>query len=1095
MEFLVLGSIEVRSAGEQVPVGGVKQRSILALLITNRGRPVSTDRIVLDIYGEDAAGGARRSVQSIVSMLRHELTDAIVGTSDGYVLDVPRDAIDAFRFQDAVATGLRLVDTQPEQASALLGEALSLWRGDPYADVDGLPVFEPDTVRLNELHSVAIEARIEADLRCGAHREVVPELEALVAESPLREHLWALLMLALYRWGRQADALRAYQQLASALGEQLGIEPSTELRELENRILLQDSELDLVPAIPHNLPAQLTSFIGRELELTDLGSVLTEAPLVTLTGPGGSGKTRLAIEFARTVLSDYPDGVWFVDLRNTTNPDDVPTLLASTLQVVVTGDQPVTDQLVETLSPRRMLLIVDNCEHILDGTAPLVERLLRKGGKLRILATSREPLGVPGESATSLHALATPVSSDLNDLTASEAAILFADRAGAAWPEFSLDDAAEPVFDICLALEGLPLAVELAAARLRTLSPEELADHINDQLGTLKTSQRAGDLRHATIEATIKWSWNLLTNTEQELLSRLSVFRGTWSLDAAEAICGHDPINPTQVLDLTESLTSKSLIVVDKVAKGKSRYRLLEPIRQYAARALNEPAIEQLQDRLVDYWSSRLRRAHGPVTRFTWRYHEQAKGLEPDRANLTLAVERALASGRYEEAMVIYANSLGYLLMLQGSAYAPTRKWMVAPLEHPNEVQPEVLLLALFVACTVASHAFRHEELLQYAELGIENSRTPEERQWFEIGTAVAMNRLGRHDGATRIFNHVFAEADNPGMRASALVGRAVYETPRPAWKSMQQAMALSPIDSLVWWDEGVAALYIGEAAYDAGHYEIAEKMAARSLSFGRRCGWQVIQGHAAALLAVLQALAGRLDEAATTIAEAVRVTRHILGPNIATPLVLRTAAGIARLRGDMEPARSYAADARQEAERSGLANWQIFATHHAALIARDEQDLEQARALLDHAVTEVTGSSLKRQVLRGYLMPLLWTTQASIALRMRDSERASTALSFVFTEYPGLAHEDELEAVDLMGIAFAQRGNAERAARLFGAVDAERERTGLVIPPPDAPLREAAVLQARKLLADGWEAIVETGRRMTLQEAVKLASQNPVSH
>ncbi|MEN8115215.1 MAG: BTAD domain-containing putative transcriptional regulator, partial [Actinomycetota bacterium] len=578
----------------------MKQRSILALLIANRGRAVSADRIVDDLYGEDAAGGARRSVQTFVSMLRRDLGGVITGSSDGYVFDAARDAIDAARFEDMVAAGLDVLEEHPERATVLLGDALGLWRGEPYAGVDGRAVFEPEIARLDGLRLGALEARIEADLACGRHRRVLPELEALTAEHPLREGLWGSLMLALYRSGRQADALAAYQQMRTVLGERLGIEPSTELRELEEQVLLQDPALDFVAAIPHNLPSPLTSFVGRRLELIETGELLTDTRLVSLIGAGGSGKTRLAVEMARGVLDAYPDGVWFVDLRGT-EPAGVASVVASTLGIVATGDRPVADQVVDALSSRRLLLVLDNCEHVLDGVAPLVEHLVSREGEVQVLATSRELLGVPGESTMLINPLPMPESAGLADLVVSEATQLFTDRALSAAPCFALEEHADSVFQICHAVEGLPLSVELAAARLRMLSPEELAGHIDDQLAMLTTTQKAGDLRHATIEATIAWSWSLLDDAEQALFARLSVFRGTWSLEAAEAVCGYDPLDPARVLDLVGSLVDKSLVVVDRLLGGSTRYRLLEPIRQYAAQQLDDPATEQLHDRLVDY--------------------------------------------------------------------------------------------------------------------------------------------------------------------------------------------------------------------------------------------------------------------------------------------------------------------------------------------------------------------------------------------------------------------------------------------------------------------------------------------------------------
>ena len=408
-----------------------------------------------------------------------------------------------------------------------------------------------------------------------------------MGEYPLRERLWGWLMLALYRTGRQADTLAAYQQLRTVLGEKLGLEPSTELRILEDQILLQDPALDLVPMVPHNLPASLTSFVGRDLELIELGELLSEKRLVTLTGAGGSGKTRLAVEFGRQILDEYLDGVWLVDLRGV-DAEGVAPLIVSTLGLVVSGGRPFGDQVVDGLSSQRLLLILDNCEHVLDGVAPLLELLMRRGGPLRVLATSRESLGVPGESMVMVRPLSVPEWASVDDLADSDAAVLFAQRAGSARPDFVIEEHVASVFEICRSLEGLPLALELAAARLLVFTPEELAGRLDDQIAILKMRQKSGDLRHSAIESTIRWSWDLLDDAERALLGRLSVLPGSWSLGAAEAVCGFTPVDSSEIVDFVGSLVEKSLVVVEGGSTGPTRFRLLEPVRQFASRAVDD---------------------------------------------------------------------------------------------------------------------------------------------------------------------------------------------------------------------------------------------------------------------------------------------------------------------------------------------------------------------------------------------------------------------------------------------------------------------------------------------------------------------------
>ena len=1086
MEFRVLGPIEVYSDDGLVHVGGVKQRSILAFLIANHGLTVSADRIVDEVYGEDAASSARRSVQTIVSMLRRDLGDVIVGTGGGYRFDAPRGTVDACRFEDDVSAGLGLLDKDPSQASSLLADALGMWRGDAYGGVDGRGVFEPEIARLTELRFAALEARVEADLTCGRHRQVVAEAEALVAEHPLRERLWALWMLSLYRVGRQADALAAYQQLRTVLGEQLGLEPSTELRDLEEQILLQDPALALVPAVPHSLPAPLTSFVGRRLELIELGERLAETRLVTLTGAGGSGKTRLAVELARQLLDDYPDGAWFVDLRGIDASGAAP-LIASTLGVIASGDTPIADQLVDALAPRGLLLVLDNCEHVLDVVAPLAERLTSRDGHVRVLATSRESLGVPGESMMPVHPLPLPESVEVEQVAVSDAVALFVERAGSAHPGFVLEEHIDPVFEICRAVEGLPLALELAAARLTVFSPEELADRLDDQLAILRSSQRAGDLRHATIETTIAWSWELLDDAERALLRRLSVFHGTWSLDAAEGICEFEPIGQGEVVDLVASLVARSLVMVDSATGGTTRYRLLEPIRQYAARELDDQATERLRCRFIDYWSTTLAASYDTGGRVTLRNHEPALSLEVDQADATAAVEWALATERFEDAMAILASPFGDLLLLQGSASEPVSRWTDLALEHRESISPGALLWALEVAGGIACSVSDNETWLGHAMLGIKNARSTDERHWFELDAALATDRLGRHDEAAKMLDRVVSQADDPGVTASALLAQAEREVPQQAWSLTERAMEISPIDSLATWTEESAAWAIGKAAADSGRYDVAAQMEERSAELSRRYGWRMQECHATAVLSRVYAARGRLDEAATLIAEAMPAARRILGPNFTALVVLLRAADIARLRGDLSKARGYVEEARRSVERQDIqAQGMVAATYQAALIARDDQDQANARKLLDNLIRTfvVSGQASERVSLSQ-----VHIARASVELRRSDPIRALEDLGEVLTESRQLSHLDMVDAVDLVAIAFAQQGRAKLAARLKGAIDHERDKSGLAVHPPDESLRDLWMRHAQSILIDDWDAAVERGRAMALEEAVEVAT------
>ena len=441
-----------------------------------------------------------------------------------------------------------------------------------------------EAARLEELRLLAAEGRIEADLALGRHAEVVGELEGLVGEYPVRERLWRLLVLGLYRAGRQADALAAYRRARDMLAAELGIEPGQELRALERQVLRQEVPAAR-PAARHNLPAVLTSFEGRDEEVAAVGGLVAEARLVTLTGPGGAGKTRLALEFAAGVVERFGDGVWLADLAGIADAGLVPSVVMQALGVRQSGEVPVMEALVWRLGSAELLLVLDNCEHVLGACADLAAALLGSCPGLRVLATSREPLGVPGEAVYPVPPLPVPAGSDgAQSLAAAPAVRLFLARARSAGAGAGVAAApAGVVARICRELDGLPLAIELAAARTSVLSAEEIAARLADRFRFLGLRRPVGDPRHQTLKAAVGWSYDLLSADERRVFGELSVFAGGFTLAAAAAVCrGGDE---AAALDLVDQLAAKSLLVAERAAAG-TRYRLLETIRQYAAGAL-----------------------------------------------------------------------------------------------------------------------------------------------------------------------------------------------------------------------------------------------------------------------------------------------------------------------------------------------------------------------------------------------------------------------------------------------------------------------------------------------------------------------------
>src|SRR5512132_881103 len=566
MDFGILGPLEVRNGGGLVRVPGAKERALLADLLVHAGRVVAADRLVEDLWGDQPPGNPANTLQGRVSALRRALGPAgaglVVTRPPGYVLEVDAERVDAGRFEGLVAAAGRATGAA---AARLLEQALGLWRGAALVEFADQPW-----------------AQVEARLAGGGQAGVVAELEGLVAEHPTRERLRGLSMLALYRSGRQADALGVYQATRTVLAEELGIDPSPELQRLHQAILVQDPTLDAAAPerdLPrHNLPERLTSLVGREQELRDVAKLVEQHRLVTVVGPGGAGKTSLAVALAERLVAGHPDGVWLVELAALRDPALLAEVVAVTLGLGEEAAGPgialpaPAERLATFAADKAMLLVLDNCEHLVGACAELVGRLLQAGPRVRVLATSREVLGVPGEVVWPIPPLAVPDPAEADAagaggqaaapevLVGYDAVRLFVERATSADPGFVLDATSGPaVAELCRRLDGLPLAIELAAARVRALPPVELAARLQDRFRLLAGGARTLDPRQQTLRATVDWSWELLKDPDRRLLRRLSVFSGGWTIAAAETVCAGDGLEPGDVLDGLFRLVDRSL--------------------------------------------------------------------------------------------------------------------------------------------------------------------------------------------------------------------------------------------------------------------------------------------------------------------------------------------------------------------------------------------------------------------------------------------------------------------------------------------------------------------------------------------------------
>jgi predicted ATPase/DNA-binding SARP family transcriptional activator len=599
LELRLLGGFDVVAGGRSLPLGGARQRAVLARLVISANELVPTDQLIDQVWGGVAPPGAVTTLQVYVSHLRKALagTDATIETRrPGYVLVVAPTAIDARRFEQLVARADARLDADPADAAALLREALALWRGPALADFAFESFASVEASRLDELRLRALEQRIEADLALGRAGDVVAELEALVAEHPLREGFWRQLMLALYRTGRQSEALRAYRRAGDHLRDELGLEPGVALQRLEQAILVQDELLDVeeqpVAAAPTVtvLPKPLTSFVGREREVAEVRGLLERARLVSLTGAGGTGKTRLALETAARA-SAAVEGVWLVELAGLVDPTLVPGAVASALGLHEETDRSTEAILIEALADRDCILVVDNCEHLLQPVAELCARLLSACARLRVLATSREPLNVGGEIAWPVPTLPAPVGvpATVDVLLRFDAARLFVERAATASPGWAPTDRdIADISRICARLDGIPLAIELAAARLRTLSLAEISSRLDDRLRLLASTRRDVLPRHRTLRAAVEWSYDLLDETERAVFARAALFAAAFSLEAAEFVCDGGDVESVDAVDLISSLVNKSLVILGVGGDGAPRYRMLESLRSFGLERLAE---------------------------------------------------------------------------------------------------------------------------------------------------------------------------------------------------------------------------------------------------------------------------------------------------------------------------------------------------------------------------------------------------------------------------------------------------------------------------------------------------------------------------
>ncbi|WP_338494945.1 BTAD domain-containing putative transcriptional regulator [Streptomyces sp. SJL17-4] len=1144
MRYLILGTTEALDPhGTPLPLGGARLRALLAALALRGGRAASVTELADDVYGDSPPQDAPAALQALVGRLRRILgSEAVASTpGPGYRLVAAPEDIDLYVFERrAKDAGAHLDAGEPEKAAALLRPALGLFRGPALAD---LP--DPAGVRPEALRLAALRQRVEADLRRGATDGLVPELTELTTTYPYDEAFRAQLIRALRAEGLHADALAAYESARRTLADALGTDPGPELVALHQELLTapagpprasgpwgtppparpqptttpadlgqspvaargahpeppgpdRPSLFTAAPSTPApgnpaptpgNIRPRLTSFVGREPELAALHADLDRCRLVTLTGPGGSGKTRLAEEAAlrlfappeapaeappeapaeppaEAALTPAP-AAWVVELAPLDDPEAVPGAVLSALGLrevhlitregVTLQDDP-TAHLVEHLARRPVLLVLDNCEHVIDAAAALAETLLTDCPRLRILATSREPLGVPGESVR-----------PLEPLPPDPAHRLFAERARAVRPDADLaQDGGAAVDEICRRLDGLPLAIELAAARLRLLTPRQIADRLDDRFRLLTSGSRTVLPRQQTLRAVVDWSWDLLDPDERTLLRQVSVFAGGWDLAAAEALS-------PRAADLLGALVDKSLVVATPTEGGEMRYRLLETIHEYAVeRAAETPAVLAAAEAAHTAHFTALAETAEPKLRSAEQL-PWIDRIERDLDNIRAALHRTVG----------------------------TSPKLSAPLQQggppPDEAAAHRLVLAMGWFWWLRN--YRPEGLtwvVRAVALGDDPNDPDDPRYWPRM-------RLRMLQFFLEVESRTLGDFEEPETLALARRVRAAFgEPPGPegarfpgllwpftAYLTEEPVVVRGLLDEAVAncrrhagdWEVGVSLMFRTHMVVDmpGGMPGIDEDLAELRL-LARRVGDRWLGAQIASAVGEAHMLRGRVEEAGEAYEEALRLAREV-GAHAESPFLLARLAELAYQTGDMEAAEKGLDEASREAERYRVRDTGVFVCFLRAALALYRGEVAAARAQLEAA---------GRTVATGAPPPHFEAVLVGLSARVEAGEGRASAVA---TAVEALRRARDAQCADFvtaalgegLAVVLSMAGEPALAIRIMAAVEAWRAELPRSVP----GLRDVEAVTERALTAlgpSGVAAARAAGKGLGIDDVLTLA-------
>ncbi|MFE0023983.1 BTAD domain-containing putative transcriptional regulator [Amycolatopsis sp. NPDC059021] len=1056
LRVTLLGAFQVSRGDAVLAVPGARLRALVVRLALAAGHAVEQGVLVDAIWAEDPPAGPAHALQALVSRLRRALgsTDDVVQVAGGYRLAVAAADVDALRFERLAADGRERLRDRGQEAAAALGAAVALWGDRPGAEPAAVAAVAPAVAtRLAHVSIEAVADLADAELALGRAAAAAARLTALLAEHPVHERAAALLMDALAVQGRQAEALALYERVRETLADVLGTDPGTALRERHLRLLRAEQPVPAAPARPSNLPAPLSSFIGREDDLDRIGTLLATGRLVTVLGPGGAGKTRLAVEAASRRA--YRDGAWMIDLASVTEPAKIGAALLAAIGLRGSAlfeasarlrGEPADelDVLVDQLAGRESLLVMDNCEHLIDAVAHLIAALLTRCAGLRVLATSREPLAIDGEALVPLGPLPLPApDADLEQARRTASVRLFTERAAAVRPGFDVDEHnLGEVLRIVRGLDGMPLALELAAARLRTLSLADLAAGLSDRFRLLTTGSRTAFPRHRTLRGVIAWSWDLLDADARTVAERISVLQGGVTPASAIAVCAGTTVSPGEIPEVLAGLVDRSLLQL--VPEG-GRYRMLETIREYGLETLGEQGARAGVRDLAARYFAELAARHDPLLRGPGQL-AALHVLTAEYDNLLGALRHLCDTGDSPGAIGLAVDLVWYWEMLgrhNDAAYWLGRA-VAVPAERPG-VERDIA--EGLVLCAITSQSTLANDLANQ-----------------------------RREDLRALTDRLLSRPELPGFGGALTAVRLASLEETDVSRSVLQEFADGPDV----WPAGLARMFRARSEENAGRLERVRDDVAAALDCFARAGDRWGLATALPLHAQLRQYEGDLDGALADLTEAKRLAREFGSLSLSDEIFVDFRLIDLRLRlGETTRATELLAATRARVRYSASADMAVLLDTREAELWVRIGDLDRARELVEVAEAGLAGQTAFDG---DHGQALVSMVRAALCLELGDAPGAGEALR--------RAHAAAVESKDMPVVAMvavtaaglaAQYGRHHDVAVLLGAAARLRGAHD-----PTEPQVRALSSQGRAVLGDeGFAEAYETGWRLDVPAAL----------